>query len=84
MLTPTRSFTWRGETFKAGTTRVAPDHPVAGSEHAHLLEPAYGKESGNEILRFLERMAATPAGRPTVRKPWHVERPKPSKRWRLK
>jgi hypothetical protein len=55
MLTPSRTFTWRGETYKAGVSRVAPDAGVASSEFAHLLTPAYEKEDGHAILEWLER-----------------------------
>jgi hypothetical protein len=55
-LTPERDFTWNGERYRANVTRVAPDHPVTQSEHAHLLTPAYAKESGYAVLTFLERV----------------------------
>jgi hypothetical protein len=55
MLTPRTSFTWGGDLYEAGRTRVAPDHPVTASNFAGLFKPAYAKESGREILRFLER-----------------------------
>jgi hypothetical protein len=58
MLTPTSTFTFQGETYEAGVTNVVPEHPVARSEHARLLKPAYAKEASHEVLRFLERQRA--------------------------
>jgi hypothetical protein len=58
MLTPSRDFTWRGERFRAGFERVAPDHPVARSELARLLEPAYEREASPPVAQFLERQIA--------------------------
>jgi transcriptional regulator with XRE-family HTH domain len=55
MLEVRETFIWRGETFKAGLTRVHPDHEVCFSEHAGKLGPAYDKESGHAVLAFLER-----------------------------
>jgi transcriptional regulator with XRE-family HTH domain len=76
MLTPNRDFVWRGELFRAGVTRVAPDHEVAKSEHAPLLIPAYQRESGHEILRFLQRTRGQQA-RPRTR------RQASDQRWRV-
>ena len=56
MLTPSRLFTWNGHRFEPDRTRVAPDHAVCYSEFAHLLRPAYDKEAGMPVRRFLERM----------------------------
>jgi hypothetical protein len=56
MLTPERTFTWRGDVYGAGITRVAPDADVARSEYAHLLTPAFAKEDGLPIIEFLERV----------------------------
>lgn len=57
MLRPTRRISWRGEVFDPARTRVAPDHPVASQFPDHF-EPAYAKESGVEVLRFMEARAA--------------------------
>jgi hypothetical protein len=72
MLTPTRDFTWRGERFRARVTRVSPDHEVAKSRHAQLLTPAYAKESGHEVLRFLERICGERSGHRGRREPWRL------------
>ncbi len=56
MLTPSRPFTWNGQHFEPDRARVVPDHPVAFSEYAHLLRPAYDKEAGMPVRRFLERV----------------------------
>jgi hypothetical protein len=58
MLTPERTFTWDGIVFKAKVTRIAPDHPVAESEFADWLRPAYDKDATVEVMRFLERRLA--------------------------
>jgi hypothetical protein len=58
MLMVQKSFTWRGERYKAGVTRVSPDHPVCDSQHGNLLTPAYDRESSPAVLRFLERRIA--------------------------
>ena len=58
MLVATQTFTWQGARYKAGITRVSPDHPVCASRHAALLKPAYERESSPLILRFLERQRA--------------------------
>jgi hypothetical protein len=58
MLVVRKSFTWQGERYRAGITRVSPDHPVCDSEHADLLKPAYERESSPTVLRFLERRLA--------------------------
>jgi hypothetical protein len=55
-LTPERDFTWRGNVYRAGITRVAPDADVARSEFAHLLTPAFAKEDGPPVIDFLERV----------------------------
>lgn len=57
MLVVRRSFTWRGEPYKAGVTRVTPDHPVCQSEHAGLLQPARKNEASPAVLRFMRRRA---------------------------
>jgi hypothetical protein len=62
MLTPERTFTWDGIVFKAKVTRVAPDHPVAESEFADLLRPAYAKDATPQVMRFLERRLAARTG----------------------
>jgi hypothetical protein len=72
MLVANKSFTWEGERYRAGITRVSPDHPVCDSQYANLLKPAYDGESSLAVLRFLERRRA--------------EQPRPcpgSERWRL-
>ena len=63
MLTPVRRFIWDGEVYKPGRTRLAPDHPAARSELAHLLKPAYARDQSPEVLRFLERRRAGRIGR---------------------
>jgi hypothetical protein len=55
MLAVRESFVWRGERYQAGVTRVAPEHPVTSSQHASKLGPAYERERGFDVLRFLER-----------------------------
>jgi hypothetical protein len=55
MLEPTRTFTWRGENFTAGKTRVAPEHPVCASEAAALLVPCWSKEDDPRVLEVYER-----------------------------
>jgi hypothetical protein len=56
MLVVRKSFTWQGERYKAGVTRVSPQHAVCDSEYADLLKPAYERESSPAVLRFLERL----------------------------
>jgi hypothetical protein len=68
MLVVQKSFTWQGERYRAGITRVSPDHPVCQSEYADLLEPAYERESSPAVLRFLERRLAE-RSRPARRRP---------------
>src|SRR4051794_782062 len=53
MLVVRKSFTWRGERYKASVTRVSPHHAVCDSEYADLLKPAYERESSPAVLRFL-------------------------------
>jgi hypothetical protein len=55
MLEPIKTFRWRGETFTAGLTRVAPTHPVCSSEAAALLVPCYSKEDDPRVLEVYER-----------------------------
>jgi hypothetical protein len=55
MLEPIKTFRWRGETFTAGRTRVAPEHPVCSSEAAKLLVPCYSKEDDPRVLEVYER-----------------------------
>jgi hypothetical protein len=55
-LTPARSFVFKGEHYRAGVTRVSPDHEVCSSEFARLLTPAYSKEASIPILEFLKRV----------------------------
>ena len=68
MLVVQKSFTWQGERYRAGITRVSPDHPVCDSEYAELLKPAYERESSPVVLRFLERQLAQ-RSRPAHRRP---------------
>jgi hypothetical protein len=83
MLVVRKSFTWQGERYQAGVTRVSPDHPVCDSEHADLLKPAYERESSPTVLRFLERRLAE-RSRPARRRPggesWRLS---PRQSWRL-
>jgi hypothetical protein len=78
-----KNFTWQGERYRAGITRVSPDHPVCDSEYAALLKPAYERESSPAVLRFLERRLADPS-RPARRRPggesWRLS---PRQSWRL-
>jgi len=41
---------------------VAPDHPVAESEFADWLRPAYDKDATHELMRLLEGRLATRTG----------------------
>jgi hypothetical protein len=89
MLTPKSNFTWGGELYEAGRTRVTPDHPVTASNFAGLLKPAYAKESSHEVLRFLERRVAERKGtrRPSNdylgRANWLLDHPPGHEPWRL-
>jgi hypothetical protein len=86
MLTPSRDFTWRGERFRAGSDRVAPDHPLARSELARLLEPACEREASPSVARFLERQIAQARARDPQRPRLPGKRlpPTPARRpWRL-
>ena len=56
MLTPSRPFTWHGQRLEPDRDRFAPDHEISFSSCANLLRPAYEKEAGNGVKRFLERM----------------------------
>ncbi len=53
MLAVRQSFTFDGERYKAGLTRIAPDHSAAQA-HPDKLGPANPKEDGFEVLRWLE------------------------------
>ena len=80
MLRPTRRICWRGEVFDPAGTRVAPDHPVASRFPDHF-EPAYAKESGVEVLRFMEaRAARRRRGAPSW---WLGESEEADESWRL-
>ena len=68
MLVVQKSFTCQGERYRAGITRVSPDHPVCDSKHAALLKPAYERDSSPAVLRFLERRLAE-RSRPARRRP---------------
>ena len=83
MLVVQKSFTWQGERYRAGITRVSPDHPVCQSEHADLLKPAYERESSPAVLRFLERRLAQrsrPARRRLGGESWRL---RARQSWRL-
>ncbi len=58
MLLVDKSFTWRGDVYKAGSTRVSPDHPVTESEFADCLKPAYDQDATVGVMRWLERRLA--------------------------
>jgi hypothetical protein len=87
MLRPTRDFTWRGQRYRAASTRVSPDAEVCFSEHAHLLTPAFKEESGHRILAFLERVRGGRGRRQTRRSregpPWRLNSDRPVAPWRL-
>jgi hypothetical protein len=53
MLVTRESFTWRGELYQAGITRVAPDADAA-EEFPGFFTPAWGQDRSPEVLRFLK------------------------------
>jgi hypothetical protein len=83
MLVAQKGFTWQGERYKAGVTRVSPDHAVCDSEHADLLKPAYERECSPVVLRFLERRLAE-RSRPARRRPGGEHWRLGSESWRLR
>jgi hypothetical protein len=82
-LTPSTTFVWRGDTYEAGTCRVTPDHEVTRSEFAHLLVPAYAKESGHAVLDFLETTRGRRGQRRASIFPKRNSRQSPHDYWRL-
>ena len=62
MLVAERDFIFEGERYTAGRTQVSPDHEVAQSRFARYLTPAYDKEAGLPVLRFLERQLRERSG----------------------
>jgi hypothetical protein len=85
MLTPSRPFTWQGQRLEPDRDRFDPRHEICHSEFAHWLRPAYEKEAGVRVQRFLERVIRDhqadetrgPIGRPRLpRSPARLDPPR--------
>jgi hypothetical protein len=89
MLVAERDFTFQGERYRAGVSRVAPDAAIAQSEYARWLVPAYSKEAGLPVLQWLERQLHQRTGGRRCRTTsgrdyWRLsDRPSSSQGWRL-
>jgi hypothetical protein len=60
MLTPSTDFTWRGELFRAGVSRVSPLHEICRDpKAAAMLVPCWSQETDERVLEVLWRTGRT-------------------------
>jgi hypothetical protein len=85
MLVTRQDFTWRGELYRAGVTRIAPDH-IAAEQFPGFFTPAWREDRSPEILRFLEgRVGQLERRIHDAGASWHLPKREPTgnESWRL-